>query len=77
MRVGTYVYGNGHDIRNAPVALLCGARDYVILRLNHTLASIVSTPELLNSRRRCTIKWLTRWLVLISQEILRQEEEFN
>lgn len=70
MTLGTYVYHNRHDIRGASIDVLRAARDFVLRRL-------ASMPENYSSRTRGTVRWLTRWLQLCSQELQRQSREEN
>lgn len=68
MRLGSYIYGNAHDIRGAPLDALRSAREYVLMRL-------ATLPENTTSRLRSTRKWLTRWWLLCDQELDRQWRE--
>ena len=66
MKLGSWVYDHGGDVRGAPVILLDETAAHVASRI-----STLSTQKQ-SGRVHVQIKWLRRWQQIITQELNRK-----
>ena len=67
MRLGSWIYGHGHNVIGAPAELLAAAWPYVAERIAR-----LEDAETRNAQQRSSLRWLRRWADTIAREIERQ-----